>query len=398
MRPVSVFAKGPGSEIEQLRADLQGRWRQAARAVMVLLSLHGLAPAQVAELLDCHPATVRRWISRFNDEGLAGLADRPRSGRPGLGGRRLTGRIAALLKRPGPWTLPRIRRYLGRPQVSPRTLYRRVRLVAIWRRPKLTARGDPDHDHVVAGIVARLLELPRRSVVLAEDETHLNLLPHVRASWTLRGMRPQVLTPGTNRKVTVLGALEVSTGRWVYRLGRRCAADFIALLGMLDQAFPRAPVIVVICDNDSIHHARKVTAYLKRHPRLELLYDARYSPHDNPAERIWAALKNYVANTAVSWPGRLRQIHSFFRSRSPDQMLATAAPWTSPWLPPGYEQNFWNAALAAVHVERAYDPHKGPPRAPAGNRDKGPVPQARMSKMLLRLTTGRSPSHGTFEP
>jgi len=77
---------------------------------------------------------------------------------------------------------------------------------------------------------------------------------------------------------------------------------------------------------------------------LELLYGARYSPHDNPVERIWAALKNYVANTAVTWPGRLRQIHSFFRSRSPDQMLATAAPWTSPWLPPGYEQNFWNAA------------------------------------------------------
>jgi len=34
------------------------------------------------------------------------------------------------------------------------------------------------------------------------------------------------------------------------------------------------------------------------------------SPHNNPAERIWAALKNYVANTAVSWPGRLRQIRS----------------------------------------------------------------------------------------
>jgi hypothetical protein len=70
MRPVSVFAKGPGSEIEQLRADLHGRWRQADRAVMVLLSLHGLPPAQIAELLDCHPATVRRWISRFNREGL----------------------------------------------------------------------------------------------------------------------------------------------------------------------------------------------------------------------------------------------------------------------------------------------------------------------------------------
>ena len=212
MRPVSVFAKGPGSETGQLRDDLHGRWREATRAVMVLLSLHGLPAAQIAVLLDCHSATVRRWISGFNDEGLAGLTDRPRSGRPRLGGRQLTSRITALLARPGPWTLPRIRRYLGWPQVSPRTLYRRVQLVAIWRRPKLTARGDPDHDQVVAGIAARLIALPRRAVVLAKDETHLNLLPHVRASWTLRGARPQVLTPGTNRKVTVLGAVEATTG------------------------------------------------------------------------------------------------------------------------------------------------------------------------------------------
>jgi len=163
MRPVCVFAKGTGEEIERLRAGLRGRWRQAARAVMVLLSLQGLPAAQIAVLLECHPATVRRWIGRFSTEGLAGLADRPRCGRPRLGGRRLASRIAGLLERPGPWTLPRIWRYLGRPQVSMRTLYRRVALVAIWRRPKLTARGGPDHDHVVAGIVARLAELPRRA-------------------------------------------------------------------------------------------------------------------------------------------------------------------------------------------------------------------------------------------
>ena len=123
-------------------------------------------------------------------------------------------------------------------------------------------------------------------MVLAEDETHLNLLPHVRASWTLRTARPQVPTPGKNRQVTVFGALEVTTGAWVYRLGRRCAADFIALLDQLLAAFPGAPVIAVICDNDIIHHARKVTVYLEKHPRLELLYGARYSPHDNPAE-MW---------------------------------------------------------------------------------------------------------------
>ena len=193
---------------------------------------------------------------------------------PRLGGRRLAGRITALLGRPGPWTLPWIRRYLG---------------------------------------------------------------------WPQRGRRPEVPTPGKNRKVTVFGALEVTTGAWVYRLGRRCASDFIALLDQLLAAFPGAPVIAVICHND---HARKVTRYREERPRLELLYGARYSPHDNPVERIWAALKNYVANTAVTWPGRLRQIRSFFRARSPDEMLDTAAAWTSPWLPPGYEQNFWNAAFS----------------------------------------------------
>ena len=103
-----------------------------------------------------------------------------------------------------------------------------------------------------------------------------------------------------------------------------------------------------------------ITAYLDEHPRLELLYSARYSPHDNPAERIWAALKNYVANTAVSWPGRRRHIHAFFRARSPDQMLATAAPGTSPWLPPGYEQKFWNAALeGGVMPHRLADEFRG---------------------------------------
>jgi transposase len=150
MRPVCVFANASSREIEQLREDLRGRWRQAARAVMVLLSLHGLSAAQIGDLLDCHPATVRRWIGRFNTEGLAGLADRHRCARPPLGGKRLARRIAALLQRPGPWTLPRIWRYLGRPQVSLRRLYRRVRrgrgLAAAQahrpRRPRSRSRGS----------------------------------------------------------------------------------------------------------------------------------------------------------------------------------------------------------------------------------------------------------------
>ncbi|WP_173525208.1 IS630 family transposase [Nonomuraea antri] len=344
MRPVSVFANGPQGSIEQVRADLRGRWRQARRAMMVLLSVHGLSPAQIADLLECDASTVRRWIGRFNRHGSAGLADRPRPGRPRIGGPRLLARITALLERAGPWTVSRLWQYLGRPKLSPRTLYRRLRLVAIWRQPKLVARGDPDRWRAVAAISARLRRLQRGAVVWATDETHVHLLPHLRATWTLRPCRPEIVTPGKNRQVTVFGALEMTTGRWVYRLGRRCAADFIALLEQVRLAVPTAPAIVVICDNDSIHHAKAVTAYLAEHPTMELLFGARYSPHDNPVERIWAALKVFIANSAVSWPGRLRQIHAFFRARSPDQMLTAAAPWTSPWLPAGYKRNFWNAA------------------------------------------------------
>jgi hypothetical protein len=42
--------------------------------------------------------------------------------------------------------------------------------------------------------------------------------------------------------------------------------------------------------------------------------------------------------------GRVRQVHAFFRQRSPTQLLATAAPHSSPWLPTGYMQNFRKAA------------------------------------------------------
>ena len=100
----------------------------------------------------------------------------------------------------------------------------------------------------------------------------------------------------------------------------------------------------MICDNDSIHHARAVTRYLDKNPRLELLYGARYSRHDNPVERVWAGLKNYVANTAVTWPGRTRQIHALLPQPPTRPDARRRRPWTSPWLPAGYEQNFWNAA------------------------------------------------------
>jgi fermentation-respiration switch protein FrsA (DUF1100 family) len=72
---------------------------------------------------------------------------------------------------------------------------------------------------------------------------------------------------------------------------------------------------------------------------------ARYSPHDNPVERIWAALKAWLANSPMlTIQGRLRQVHAFFRQRSSAQLLATAAPDSSPWLPDRYRHCLREAA------------------------------------------------------
>jgi transposase len=286
---------------------------------MILLSCQRWPPAVIAELLGCDPATVRRWIHRYNQYGVAGLTDRPRCGRPRLGSRRVGERILRLLAQPRAWTVARLWQRLGRPAMSLRTLHRRVREVACWRRPRLVAKGDPDHDQVLAALRQTIAALPEGAVVLAEDETHLNLLPWVRATWIPAGQRQPVLTPGTNRRRTIFGAIDVASGRFFYQAARKAvSATFIAFLEQLAAAYPAAPVVAVVCDNVIIHHSKVVQRWLAAHPAMIVLHGARYSPHDNPVERIWAALKAWLANSpTLTIQGRLRQVHAFFHERTP---------------------------------------------------------------------------------
>jgi transposase len=348
MRPPNVYAKRPcpaGDSCDVLDL-LHGPHRVGCRLVMILLSQHGWSAAGIAELLGCDPRTVRRWVHRYNTHGARSLADRPRPGRPRLGSPRLGERIRRLLAQPRAWTIPRLWQQLGRPAISLPTLRRRVRDVACWRRPRLVAKGDPDRDQILAGLHQAIAALPSGAVVLAEDETHLNLLPWVRATWVVRGTRQQVMTPGTNRRRTIFGAVDLGSGRFLYQVTRKAvSASFTAFLDQLLAAYPTAPTIAVVCDNVIIHHSKLVQRWLAAHPRVMVLHGARYSPHDNPTERIWAALKAWLANSpTLTMAGRIRQVHTFFRQRSPTQMLATAAPHSSPWLPQRYGQNIQQAA------------------------------------------------------
>jgi transposase len=348
MRPPSVYAKRacPAGDPCDVLGLLQGPHQVGYRLVMILLSQQDWSATKIAELLGCDPRTVRRWVHRYNSHGAGGLADRPRVGRPRLGSRRLHARIRRLLDQPKAWTIPLLYVYLGRPAMSLRTLHRRVGEVAAWRRPRLVAKGDPDRQATLAALHQQLRNLPEGAVVLAEDETHINLLPWVRATWIPHRTRQQVMTPGKNRRRTIFGAVDLHTGRFCYQIARKAvSAGFTGFLEQLLAAYPAAPQVAVVCDNVIIHRSKIVQRWLATHPRVVVLHGARYSPHDNPVERIWGALKAVLANSpTLTIAGRLRQVHAFFRTRSPDQLLATAAPHSSPWLPQSYGQNYRQAA------------------------------------------------------
>ncbi len=348
MRLTSVYANPtcPAGDACDVLGLLRGPERVGLRLVMILLSHQHWTPTAIADLLGCDPVTVRRWIHRYNTHGTDALADRLRSGRPRLGSPRLGARIRRLLAQPKAWTIGRLWAALGRPAMSLRTLHRRTLEVARWRRPRLVAKGDPDRDQVLAKLRGQVADLPSGAVVLAQDETHINLLPWVRATWIPTGTRQPVMTPGTNRRRSIFGAVELTTGRFLYQVTRKAVSvTFTAFCEHLLAAYPTAPLVVVICDNVIIHRSKLVTRWLAAHPRLLVLHGARYSPHDNPVERIWATLKAWLANSpTLTIAGRIRQVHAFFRNQTDAQMLATAAPYSSPWLPEGYVQNFRQAA------------------------------------------------------
>jgi transposase len=304
-----VYANVSDEQYHDLLSCLHRQWRVATRAVMILLSAGGMSATEIGALLHYDPATVRRWIHRHDLQGLAGLPDQARSGRPRLGSPRLGERIRTLLNTPKAWTTARVWRGLGRPKMSLRTVYRRIREQARWCRPRPIARSEPNHDQICASIRERVAGLPTGSIVLAEDETHLDLLARLRSCWMPTGIRHRVMTPGSNIRRTLHGAVNLATGAWHHHVSvKNVSVVFCYILDQLLTAYPDAPVVAVICDNGTTHHSKITQRWLAEHPRLMLIEGARYSPQDNPVERIWAVLKQHIANTApATMADRVRQ-------------------------------------------------------------------------------------------
>jgi transposase len=68
--------------IERLAHSRTEAARLVERAKILWFASQGEKAPQVAKRLGIDPRTVLTWLKRFNEEGLAGLQDKPRSGRP----------------------------------------------------------------------------------------------------------------------------------------------------------------------------------------------------------------------------------------------------------------------------------------------------------------------------
>src|SRR5262249_42315760 len=107
------------------------------------------------------------------------------------------------------------------------------------------------------------------------------------------------------------GAIELATGRWLYPIAERAnSANFFEFLEQILDAYPAAPVVAIVLDNISTHSSRAVRRWLAAHAPVRPLYSARYSPHHNPVERVWGAMKRHLVNSpTLTMLGRLQEVH-----------------------------------------------------------------------------------------
>ena len=80
--PALVLRDGDEEELRRLVRASSGRAGLAQRARIVLLAAEGIGNTQIAQRVGASRQSVVSWRARYDAEGIDGLHDRDRSGRP----------------------------------------------------------------------------------------------------------------------------------------------------------------------------------------------------------------------------------------------------------------------------------------------------------------------------
>lgn len=262
----------------------------ARRARAVLLMADAVAGAEVAQRTGYTAVQVSRIRRRFCDERLAGLEDRPRSGRPPRVTERTTARVVALTLKPPAagtthWSTRDLADKIG--NVSHTTVHR------IWQAHALQPHRlqtfkfstDPDAETKIYDVVGLYLQPPENAVVLSVDEkTQIQALSRTQPELPMRPSLPARRTHDYRRNglTSLYAAFNVKSGEVVGTChARHTAVEFLDFLKMLCRRYRRGDLHVIL-DNSSTHSTPAIRAWAEAHPRVHF--------HFTPTGASWLNL------------------------------------------------------------------------------------------------------------
>jgi transposase len=260
----------------------------ATRAKIVLAAGQGEGTSAISRRLGVSRPTVIQWRDRYAADGLAGLDDAQRSGRPKTIDDAAI--IAATLEPPPDrlgvthWSTRLLAQELKIGHATIARAWRRYR-VQPWRRETFKFSTDPELEAKVRDVVGLYLNPPEKAVVLCVDEkSQIQALDRTAPILPLRPGLPEKATHDYRRNgtTTLFAALEVATGKVTDACyDRHGKAEFLDFLKKVARAYPRRQLHVVV-DNYHTHKHDDINQWLAKHPRITL--------HFTPTSGSWLNL------------------------------------------------------------------------------------------------------------
>jgi transposase len=302
----TIVDLSPAEQAHLLAEVRRARYGYLLALHILLLCAAQRSPTEIAAVLFCSRSTVYRVVRAYRARNLEGIGEEVTASslaqRPVLGPALKRSVLAILHAVPRAcgwcrtrWSCATIALELQARRgvvVSAETVRRWLHALDWeWKRAKLVAKDD-DSQRVEKLARMRLAfeQLRAGTALCFADELDLSLLPKVGYQWMPQGTQVEVLTPGTNEKRYLAGALNIRTGTTVHCVWyRKTTGLFLDLLATLDRTSPARAFtrLSVVADTAKIHHAEAVAKWVAAHPRFELLYLPTYCPRANPIERAF---------------------------------------------------------------------------------------------------------------
>lgn len=254
------------------------------RAQIVLWWDEGYSIKQIVAMAKTSDPTVRKWIRRYESEGVDGLVSRTSPGRPrGVSGS-VRSRILALTKIGPPeetglthWSSREMAKYLKRHEgISVSHNF----VADLWREHDIQPHrvgsfkvsSDPDFVAKVCDVVGLYLDPPSAAIVLSLDEkTQVQALERTQPMLPVGFGKSEKRTYNYLRHGTtnLFAALDIKTGKVTGScFARRRTGEFLKFLDKVIGQYPREAQIHVVLDNLSTHNNPVVDAWLAAHPNV----------------------------------------------------------------------------------------------------------------------------------